>query len=232
MRELQFEGLTDDGSHLVLVDGRGVQYTLPVDEALAAATRRGLQRTTARTSPPSITPRDIQALVRQGLGAEEVAARTGLAVDFVQRFAEPVMAEMDFVIQRARRLSVYSGGQQVPVEDLVDRAARRVDVPSEELQWSCRKVEDATWRIDACTAHEDVLSLIFRVSEGTVTPADVATADLVKSRRVVDITESGQPALPRHWDAQHPAAKAAARSAQTAPAGPQTALPDDPSRIF
>lgn len=232
MRELQFERLSDDGAHLVLSDSRGVQYTLGVDEGLAASVRRGLQRTTARTAPATITPRDIQALIRQGHGIEDVAARTGLAEDFVQRFAEPVMAEMDFVIQRARRLSIYSAGQQIPVEDLVDRAARRADVPVEELSWSCRKTDDSAWRIDASTATEDVLSLVFRVSEGTLTPADAATADLLKSRRVVDITESGQPALPRHWDAQHPAAKAAARSAQTSVDLTQTAPADDPSRIF
>ncbi|MFN8214273.1 MAG: septation protein SepH [Candidatus Nanopelagicales bacterium] len=232
MRELQFERLSDDGAHLVLVDSRGVQYTLPVDESLAASVRRGLQRSTVRSAPGNITPRDIQALIRQGHSIEDVAARTGLAEDFVQRFAEPVMAEMDFVIQRARRLSIHSAGQQVPVEDLVDRAARRADVPVEELMWSCRKTEDSTWRIDASTTTEDVLSLIFRVSEGTLTPADAATADLVKPRRVVDITETGQPALPRHWDAQHPAARAAARSAATSVEPVQPALTDDPSRIF
>ena len=123
MRELQFERLSDDGAHMVLVDSRGVQYTLPVDEGLASSVRRGLQRSTARSAPGNITPRDIQALIRQGHSIEDVSSRTGLAEDFVQRFAEPVMAEMDFVIQRARRLSIHAAGQQVPVEDLVDRGA-------------------------------------------------------------------------------------------------------------
>lgn len=232
MRELQFERLSDDGAHMVLIDSRGVQYTLPVDEELAASVRRGLQRTAVRSAPGTITPRDIQALIRQGHGIEDVAARTGLAEDFVQRFAEPVMAEMDFVIQRARRLSIYAAGQQIPVDDLVDRAARRADVPVEELMWSCRKTDDSAWRIDASTTTQDVLSLIFRVSEGTLTPADAATAELLKANRVVDLTQGGQPALPRHWDAQHPAAKAAARSAQAAVDVVQPALTDDPSRIF
>ncbi len=229
MRELRFERLSDDGTHFVLADSRGVEYSLAVDEGLAAAARRGLQRTSAKAAPGSITPRDIQSLIRQGLGIDEVASRTGLAVDFVQRFAEPVMAEMDFVIQRARRLSIHAAGQQIPVEDLVDRAARRADIPAEELSWSCRKVEDATWRIDAGTESVDVLGLIFRVSDGTLTPADAATADLLKGTRVVDLTEA---TLPRHWDAEHPAAKAAARTAQAVPDISQPALTDDPSRIF
>jgi hypothetical protein len=232
MRELQFDRLSEDGTHLVLVDGRGVLYRLAADEALAAAARRGLQRTSAKASPGSITPRDIQSLIRSGESIDDVAQRTGLAVDFVQRFAEPVMAEMEFVIQRARRLSIYAAGQQVPVEELVDRAARRADVPAEELAWTCRKIEDATWRIDADTAAGVVLSLVFRVSEGTLAPADAATAELLRGAPVVDLTDSGQPALPRHWDAQHPAAKAAARTAQVSPAVTQPTLTDDPSRIF
>jgi hypothetical protein len=97
-------------------------------------------------------------------------------------------------------------------------------VHTADLVWSCRKIEDATWRIDAGTDETDVLSLIFRVSEGTLTPADADTAGLLKEPgRVVDLT---QPSLPRHWDAQHPAAKAAAA---TRNAGQ---IRDDPSRIF
>jgi hypothetical protein len=228
MRELRFERLSEDGTHLILEDGRGVGYTVAVDEVLAAAVRRGLHRSSTRQSASSLTPRDIQALIRQGVSVEEVASQTDLALDFVQRFAEPVMAEMDFVIQRARRLSVHSAGQQVPVEDLVDRASRRADVPTEELEWVCRKTDESAWRIEALADGHQVLALVFRVSEGTVVPADVATADLLGTQ-VVDLTEPR--AIPRHWDAEHPAAKAAARSAAASNA-PAPLEPDDPSRIF
>ncbi|MEZ5186141.1 MAG: septation protein SepH [Candidatus Nanopelagicales bacterium] len=233
MRELQFERLSEDGTHFVLVDSRGVQYSLLVDESLAASARRGLQRTAVKTAPGTITPRDIQALIRKGLSIDAVAAQTGLTIDFVQRFAEPVMAEMDFVVQRARRLFIYAAGQQIPVEELVDRASRRADVPAEELEWSCRKTEDATWRIEASAAESEVLALVFRVSEGTVTPADASTADLLHhSGRVVDLPDTPlvSRSLPQHWDAEHPAAKAAARTTRPEPAQP--VLNDDPSRIF
>lgn len=230
MRELRFERLSEDGTHLVLEDGRGVQYSVPVDESLAACVRRGLHRTTARQSTASITPRDIQSLIRQGVTVDEVAARTDLAMDFIQRFAEPVMAEMDFVIQRARRLAIHSAGQQIPVEELVDRAARQADVPTQELEWSCRKTDEHAWRIEAAADGRDVLALVFRVSEGTVVPADVRTADLL-GNSVVDLTEPK--AIPQHWDAQHPAAKAAVRAQQRPPVMvDQPLLSDDPSRIF
>lgn len=232
MRDLQFERLSEDGTHFVLVDSRGVHYSLAVDDGLASAARRGLQRTSVKAAPGTITPRDVQSLIRKGLSIDDVAARTGLAIDFVQRFAEPVVAEMDFVIQRARRLSLHAAGQQISVDELVDRAARRADLPTEELTWSCRKTGDATWQIDAGTQAGDVLSLIFRISEGTLAPADADTAELLKGSRVVDLTEAGPGSMPRHWDAEHPAAKAAARSAHTVPAATPPPLNDDPSRIF
>jgi Protein of unknown function (DUF3071) len=230
MRELQFDRLSDDGTHFVLLDSRGVRYSLSIDEELAASARRGLQRNSARNEAGTTTPRDIQALIRQGMTIDEVTETTGLAADFVQRFAEPVVAEMDFVIQRARRLSIYAAGQQVRVEDLVDHAAAQADIPTEELVWSCRKTEDATWRIDASAGDRDLVGLVFRVSEGTITPADRATAELLRSRRVVDLTDSESSGrIPEHWDALHPAAKAAA--AARVPREPESA-PDDPSRIF
>jgi hypothetical protein len=233
MRQLLFDRLAEDGTHLVLIDSRGVQYSLAVQESLATNIRRGLQRTSSKSAPGTITPREIQSLVRKGLSIEEVADQTGLAVDFVQRFAEPVLAEMDFVIQRARRLSIHAAGHKIGVDELVDVAAQRADVPTQELQWSCRKTEGATWRIDAGTGDRDLVGLLFKVSEGTITPADAGTADLLRAAtgRVVDLPETTvlSPAMPQHWDAQHPAAKAAARSGQ---AIMQPVGPDDPSRIF
>lgn len=231
MRELRLERLSEDGTHLVLEDSRGVQYTVAVDESLAANVRRGIHRNTARTSTSAITPRDIQALIRQGVSVDEVVAQTDLAADFVQRFAEPVVAEMDFVIQRARRLTIHSAGQQVAVEELVDRGARRADVHTDELEWSCRKTDEHAWRIEATVDGQDVLALVFRVTEGTVVPADVHTADLLNDS-VVDLTEPK--AIPQHWDAQHPAAKAAARAAHQhrEPVAVPPLMADDPSRIF
>lgn len=233
MRQLRFDRLSDDGTHLLLVDSRGVRYSLEVQESLATGIRRGLQRTSSKAGASAITPRDIQALIRKGLSIDEVAEQTGLGADFVQRFAEPVMAEMDFVIQRARRLSIHAAGHRVSVDELVDVAARRADVPTEDVRWSCRKTEGSTWRIDAGSEELDLVGLLFRVNEGTVTPADADTADVLRvaTGRVVDLPETPviSGGLPRHWDAEHPAAKAAARSGQTMiePVGA-----DDPSRIF
>lgn len=229
MQQLRFVRLSEDGTFVVLTDEQGVPYQLALDEALAAGVRRGMQRSVAQKSQPGITPRDIQSLIRKGVSIDEVCDQTSLDVDFVRRFAEPVLAEMDFVIQRAQRLSIFSEGLTVSVEDLVDRACRRADVPEDELQWSCRKVEEATWRVEA--VHESgpgVVALIFRVSEGTIVPADETTESLIRnpSGRVVDVTD-GQISIPRHWDAEHPAAKAAARHAT-----PTLAPNDDPSRIF
>lgn len=230
MRELRFERLSEDGTHLVLEDSEGDLFELPLEEGLASAVRRGMRRTSTRRGGGDITPRDIQALIRQGLSIDEVCSRTGLDNDFVQRFAEPVMAEMDFVIQRARRLSLYEDEDCIGVDELAERASQRCGLSPEDLQWSCRKTAESTWRIDAVFADSQALSLIFRVNEGTITPADTMTEQLLAGRaqQVVDLTDGS---LPMHWDAQHPAAKAAVRQALVSEDLLQDAG-DDPSRIF
>ena len=39
MRELDLDGIHDDGEHLLLVDSDGDRYTLRIDRALRAAVR-------------------------------------------------------------------------------------------------------------------------------------------------------------------------------------------------
>lgn len=39
MRELELDGIHDDGEHVLLVDSDGERYTLRIDKALRAAVR-------------------------------------------------------------------------------------------------------------------------------------------------------------------------------------------------
>lgn len=249
MRELQFDRLSDDGRFFVLIDSRGVRYTLPVSEDIATAARRGLQRTAIRDADAVVSPRDIQALIRSGHSVDDVVIRTGLAEDFVRRFAEPVLAEMDFVMQRARRLTMHSAGAQVTLEELAESAAADRGLDAADLTWSCAKVDDGLWSISTSYDDRSLLQVQFRVTDGTLTPGDDVTDQFVRGYRN----------LPAHWDVEHPAARAKARHARevseavtpdsdeesgqmsdtvtvdlrsTAPTPLSPALFDDPSTVF
>ena len=75
MRELELDGIHDDGEHLILTDSDGERYTLRIDEALRAAVRRdrpalGMIRA---AEAGALRPKDIQAMLRSGRSAEDLS---------------------------------------------------------------------------------------------------------------------------------------------------------------
>lgn len=97
---------TEDGA-LVLADENGEQYTLVVDDAVRTAVRR--LSPSAAAVAAHIGPREIQAKVREGLSAAEVAELFGVELEFVDRFAAPVLAEREHMLNQALALPVLSG---------------------------------------------------------------------------------------------------------------------------
>src|SRR5699024_10600037 len=75
MRELELDGIHDDGEHVLLVDSDGERYTLRIDRALRAAVRSdrpALNMIQAADAAP-LRPREIQAMLRSGRSAEDIA---------------------------------------------------------------------------------------------------------------------------------------------------------------
>jgi len=103
MEDLQIVG-TEDGA-LVLEAPDGARYRLAIDEQLHASVRQPLgdQGTNRRLSP-----REIQAQIRAGMTAHEVAAMTGASLEYIERFEGPVMAEREFVIESALQVPVHT----------------------------------------------------------------------------------------------------------------------------
>ena len=80
MQDLRLIGVHEDGHHLLLADADGGRYRLTLDEALRAAARRDRPRLGQLQIEieGGLRPREVQALIRRGLSAEEVADRAGL----------------------------------------------------------------------------------------------------------------------------------------------------------
>src|SRR3712207_3118540 len=108
MDDLTLVGVHDDGEHLLLVDGAGMRHRLKVDEALRAAVRRDRARLGQLQIEMEgrLRPRDIQARIRAGETAEQVAAAAGVPVEHVRRYEGPVLAEREFVARQAREVRV------------------------------------------------------------------------------------------------------------------------------
>lgn len=149
MAELELIGLADDGEHLVLAASDGTRFTLRIDEPLRAAVRRNrphLEQLRAADSG-TMPPREIQAQVRAGLTAEEVAELGGVSVAQVRRYEGPVLAEREFVATQARGTRVGRDGDSPVLGDLVtDRlAARHVDTT--ELVWDAWRPVGEPWHV-------------------------------------------------------------------------------------
>ena len=83
------------------------RYSIVVDDALRAAVRRArpaaLSRAIAPPTPGSaVRPRELQAFMRAGASAEEVATTTGMDVEHVRRFEGPVLAERAWAVRQAQ----------------------------------------------------------------------------------------------------------------------------------
>lgn len=107
MEQLKVIG-TEEGI-LVLATESGERYALPIDETLRSQLRRAQRDSEPRASRPS--PRDIQAHIRSGLSAQEVAELLGARLEDVQRFERPVLAEREHVVGQALAVPVLIAGE-------------------------------------------------------------------------------------------------------------------------
>ncbi|MEY2849124.1 MAG: hypothetical protein RI885_1791 [Actinomycetota bacterium] len=94
----------DDGA-LVVSSGDGGRYRVAIDEALYAALRTS---STVDEDAPKVAPRDIQAHVRAGMSADEVAAVTGAPLDYIRKFEGPVLAEREYMVESALNVAVHT----------------------------------------------------------------------------------------------------------------------------
>ncbi|WP_030382143.1 MULTISPECIES: septation protein SepH [unclassified Streptomyces] len=151
MPELRVVAVSNDGTRLVLKAADSTEYTLPIDERLRAAVRGDRPRLgqIEIEVESHLRPRDIQARIRAGASAEEVAQLAGIPVDRVRRFEGPVLAERAFMAERARKTPVRRPGEnagpllgEAVQERLLLRGAEK-----DTIQWDSWRRDDGTWEV-------------------------------------------------------------------------------------
>ena len=107
MQDLTLVGMHDDGERLLLSNAGGDRFTLAVDDALRAAVRGDRPRLgQIQLETERMRPRDVQARIRAGQTAEEVAAAGDVPLEYVRRYEGPVLAERVYVASQARRVQI------------------------------------------------------------------------------------------------------------------------------
>ena len=181
MQDLRLIGVHEDGQHLLLADSEGNRFRVPLDEPLRAAVRRDRPRLGQLQIEidGGMRPRDVQALIRAGASAEEVADRSGWSVEKVRRYEGPILAEREHVAGLARGVRLRGrGGSQGSAPTLSTRVGQRLSgrgVDPAVAEWDSGRNDEGEWTVTVtfpAGGRERQARWHFDVAARTVTAAD------------------------------------------------------------
>ncbi|HEY0903156.1 MAG TPA: septation protein SepH [Marmoricola sp.] len=156
MQHLTPVGLSKDGTTLVLVSDTGEEFAVPVDHKLRAALRGDHARLgqLEMKMESTLRPRDIQARIRGGESAEDVAAAAQTTVDAIMGFAAPVLAERAHVAESAQKSSIRRrNNEATTAARTLDQASRShlttLGVRADDVDWDAWRRDDGRWTLVA-----------------------------------------------------------------------------------
>jgi hypothetical protein len=153
MQDLRLVAADESATHLILRAMHGEEFRLAIDERLRAAVRGDRVRVGHADGQPEtqLRPRDIQARIRAGESAEDVARAAGVPVERVRRFEGPVLAEREHMAQSAQRATVRRISQpDAPTALLGELVTARLEplgVREDGIEWDSWRREDGRWTV-------------------------------------------------------------------------------------
>ncbi|KPN18895.1 septation protein SepH [Arthrobacter sp. Edens01] len=183
MQDLRLVGVHEGGEHLLLSGRGGETFRLRIDEALRVAAARPARRAGQPAEPdagPTMTPRDIQARIRAGASAEDVAELSGHDLAHIRRYEGPVLAEREYIARQAQSVEVAApmsaaqdshrsafGDSPVSLGEMVSHRLRAFGVDPETVVWDSWRRPEGSWDVVARFS----LAENSRVSVGEEPPA-------------------------------------------------------------
>ncbi|WP_025155642.1 septation protein SepH [Leifsonia aquatica] len=113
MQDLKVIGV--ENGAIVAVGDDGERFRIAVDDALQSKIRQVRQQ--ASVEGVKLSPREVQAHIRSGMSAEDVAAVTGAPLEYVQRFEGPIVAEREHIVASALSVPVRTAVEVDPLGD-------------------------------------------------------------------------------------------------------------------
>lgn len=110
MQDLRVIGV-ENGALLVTSDD-GARFRIPIDEVLQSKLRQSVPEPGVSRK---LAPRDIQAHIRSGMSAQDVASITGVPLEYIEKFEGPVLAEREYVISAALSVPVHTAMETDPL---------------------------------------------------------------------------------------------------------------------
>lgn len=186
MRQLHVLGVSDDGETLLLGPSAGKpSHRLPLDDKLRAAVRGQLNPRRSDRAESALSPKEMQARMREGATPEDVAKAAGVPVARVLPYAAPVIAERERIVDQARAAVLHRSrgpNGQRPLGDVVDaHLADTAGFKPESVEWTARRRRDGAWEVHlayAARGGRRTAGWLWRPLERDLTALDVSATRL------------------------------------------------------
>ena len=139
-----------DGDFLVLEAQDGQKFRLLIDDTVRSSIKREKLQ---QLDSISITPREIQEEIRNGTTIEQLIKESGATFEFIEKFAAPVIAELEHIVSSALsvRLTIagdrYNDSTQIEFGEII--TGRLLTSGAEGISWIAKKLEPNNWHIIA-----------------------------------------------------------------------------------
>lgn len=156
MEQLTIVGTEDD--KLVLATESGQRFSLAIDDVLKRELKKRQKPDATAADERRASPREIQAHVRAGLSAKEVAELLDTTIEDVERYEAPVLAEREHIVNQALAVPVLIGTEVEPDGSLSFGTAIRAKLAEADAvgeRWTSWK-EDGTWMIKLEFTSEEI----------------------------------------------------------------------------
>ncbi|MDQ1615922.1 MAG: hypothetical protein QOJ60_1861 [Actinomycetota bacterium] len=218
--DLRLVAVTPERSHLVLEDDDNRQFRVPIDERLAVALRDRRQGGQLEiTLESQLTPRDIQTRIRAGASIVEVAAAAGVPEERIERYAVPVLAEREHVVDQAKLAPARraSNGSAPTLIEVVEKRLAAQEVSDESVRWDGWRSEETRWTVSltyVAAGHDRTARWTFDPRGRVLAPDDAEAQWLVDETRTArDTPAEAQTRLRRLASVPHPDSDAIDRDA-------------------
>lgn len=164
-RRLRLVGVADNADELVLSNGDGEEFYLPITDALRNAATRPIGRPSAAAADEAakeLSPREIQAMLRAGSTIDELAAQHEVDRDSLEVYATPIIAERDWIARQAQDIEVAApqlgnhayeavfGDEPALLGQMVAHRLEAMGLDPDTIEWDAwRDADSMLWTISA-----------------------------------------------------------------------------------
>ena len=155
MQDLRVTGV--ENGALVLKNDDGAVFRVIVDEVTQAKLRQhGVDHVASASR--KLAPKEIQAHIRAGMSAEDVAAITGSSLDYVRKFEGPVLAERDYVVHSALSVAVHTAADTAQGTSTFGTVIRErlYDLSALDEHWASWKEVGGGWIVKLTFTAEEI----------------------------------------------------------------------------